>query len=335
MYRIRNRMLALLVLLALPIMASAYTIVLRDGRRLEVPNNFSVSNSTLTYEVSADIQVTLQLATINIAATEKANGEASGALLKRAANIVGPTPLRPKTSSTRRVVTNADLERYKLAREVSERVYEQRRKELGLPSLEESRQERLKIGERAQTQLLTNRSQGDEAENYWRNRASALRSDLATTNARIGFVQARLNELPLNYGFGGVVSGAPFRVNTMSQSFGVVDQLARGAVLQPNFNRNQFRQPTFSARVGFGNGNIGRVAINPARSGFGRRTFPNRFPFGGAVAFPFDAYDSSMERATLVTELDQLLAQRAGLQARWRELEEEARRSGAYPGWLR
>lgn len=325
MYRIRNRMLALLVLLALPIMASAYTIVLRDGRRLEVPNNFSVSNSTLTYVVSADIQVTLQLATINIAATEKANGEANGALLKRSANIVRPSSSPMKTSPTRRVVTNADLERYKLAREVSERAYEQRRKELGLPSLEESRQERLKIGERAQTQLLTNRSQGEEAESYWRNRSAALRSDLVATNARIGFVQARLNELPLNYGFGGVVSGAPFRINTMSQSFGVVDQLARGAVLQPNFNRNQFRQPTFSARG----------VINPARPGFGRRNFPNRFGFGGAVAFPFDAYDSSLERATLLTELDQLLAQRAGLQARWRDLEDEARRSGAYPGWLR
>ena len=334
MYRIGNRMLALLMLLALPILASAYTIVLRDGRRLEVPNNFSVSSSTLTYEVGAEIQVTLQLAIVNIAATEKANGEASGALLKRAANIVGPAQLRTKNPTTGRVVTNADLERFKLAREVGERAYEQRRKELGLPSLEESRQEILKAGERAQTQLLANRSQGEEAEAYWRNRAAALRSDLAATNARIGFVQARLNELPLNYGFGGVVSGAPFRVDTMNQSFGVVDQLARGAVLQPNINR-QFRQPTFSAPVGFGNANRGRVVINPARPGFGRRNFSNRFPFGGAVAFPFDAYDSSLERATLLTELNQLSAQRAGLLARWHELEDEARRSGAYPGWLR
>lgn len=335
MYRIRNRMLGLLMVLAFPILASAYTIVLRDGRRLEVPDNFSVSSSTMTYEVSADIQVTLQLATINIAATEKANGEASGALLKRAAAVVGPTQSRTINHSTGRVVTNADLERFKLAREVGDRVYEQRRKELGLPSLEESRQEILKVGERAQTQLLANRAQGDEAETYWRNRASALRSNLAATNARIGFVQARLNELPLNYGFGGVVSGAPFRVDTMNQSFGVVDQLARGAVLQPNFNRRQFRQPTFSARVGFGNGNMGRVGINPARPGFGRRNLSNRFPFGGAVALPYDSYDSSLERATLLTELDQLLAQRAALQAGWRELEDEARRSGAYPGWLR
>jgi hypothetical protein len=36
-----------------------------------------------------------------------------------------------------------------------------------------------------------------------------------------------------------------------------------------------------------------------------------------------------------MTELDQQAVRRAGLQARWRELEQEARRRGAYPGWLR
>jgi hypothetical protein len=37
----------------------------------------------------------------------------------------------------------------------------------------------------------------------------------------------------------------------------------------------------------------------------------------------------------LITQLDDLLGKRAALQARWRDLEEEARRAGAYPGWLR
>jgi hypothetical protein len=57
--------------------------------------------------------------------------------------------------------------------------------------------------------------------------------------------------------------------------------------------------------------------------------------FGSLIALPFDTYDNSFERASLMTELNQLLTQRAGLQGRWRELEDEARRSGAYPGWLR
>jgi hypothetical protein len=49
--------------------------------------------------------------------------------------------------------------------------------------------------------------------------------------------------------------------------------------------------------------------------------------------FPFQ--DFSYERQELILQLNDLLSQRAGLQARWRALEEETRRAGAYPGWLR
>ena len=41
------------------------------------------------------------------------------------------------------------------------------------------------------------------------------------------------------------------------------------------------------------------------------------------------------ERSALVTRFNELGAARAGLNARWRELEEEARRAGAPPGRLR
>jgi len=59
------------VFLALTVSAvNAYTVVLRDGRRVEIPNEFTVTNSTLTYDVGNGIQVTLQLNTVDIAATE-------------------------------------------------------------------------------------------------------------------------------------------------------------------------------------------------------------------------------------------------------------------------
>ncbi|HVF22006.1 MAG TPA: hypothetical protein VM941_02975, partial [Pyrinomonadaceae bacterium] len=45
--------------------------------------------------------------------------------------------------------------------------------------------------------------------------------------------------------------------------------------------------------------------------------------------------DHSLERATLTNQLNELMMQRAALGVRWKELEEEARRAGAYPGWLR
>ena len=57
---------------------------------------------------------------------------------------------------------------------------------------------------------------------------------------------------------------------------------------------------------------------------------PNVTVFGSSPA-----YDYSYERSELITRFNDLAAARAGLNARWRELEEEARRAGVPPGWLR
>jgi len=73
-----------LVLVVGAVSASAYTIVMRDGRKVQIPDQFTVTNSTLTYGAGDDIQVTIQLNTVDIAATERANGEARGAFLLRA-----------------------------------------------------------------------------------------------------------------------------------------------------------------------------------------------------------------------------------------------------------
>ena len=70
-----RRVFFAVVFLALTVSAvNAYTVVMRDGRRVEIPNEFTVTNSTLTYEVSNGFQVTIQLNTVDIAATERANG---------------------------------------------------------------------------------------------------------------------------------------------------------------------------------------------------------------------------------------------------------------------
>ena len=340
--RFRNTLLVLMVFVC-PVVAEAYTLVMVDGRRLEIPNNFTVGPSTLTYVAGTNIQVTIQLVTVDIPATERMNNEVAGSLKRRAESLPAVTGVSSGLQTIREArptVTNRDLEPFRLARENSEIAYEKRRKELGLPSVEESRRALLDVGERAQQQLLSMRSEEQNSESYWRTRAAELRAELAATNARINFVQARLAELPLNYGFGGVVGFSRFRVMQPSQGalpFGVVDQMARGAVLnQPTFgHRQRYVAPNFSGGVRFGNTGVrGGVFINP-RGGFGNRRFSHGFPYANPVAYPYDVYDNSLERSTLLTELDQLLANRAGLTARWQSLEEEARRSGAYPGWLR
>ena len=80
-----RRGLFVVVFLALTVSAvNAYTVVMRDGRRVEIPNEFTVTNSTLTYAVSNGFQVTIQLNAVDIAATERANNEGHGSLLRKA-----------------------------------------------------------------------------------------------------------------------------------------------------------------------------------------------------------------------------------------------------------
>ena len=101
------------LLLLIMVTANAYTVVMRGGRRIEIPSRFLVTPTTLTYEVSQGFQITLQMAAINIAATERANGESPGSLLKRADLGLG-TPAGPTANDVvshgSRTITNRDLE---------------------------------------------------------------------------------------------------------------------------------------------------------------------------------------------------------------------------------
>src|SRR5215217_6326315 len=174
------------LLLALSVSAvNAYTVVMRDGRRVEIPNEFTVTNSTLTYEVSNGFQVTIQLNTVDIAATERANGEGQGAFLRKAnaPATSGDGVSQARRASAGRSITNADLEKYRRARVEGEKEYETRRQELGLPSLEDRRREVAASDERTFEQVRSMRAQ-EEA--YWRSRAEALRAEAAANEARFG-----------------------------------------------------------------------------------------------------------------------------------------------------
>ena len=155
---------------------SAYTVVMRDGRRVEIPNEFTVTNSTLTYDVGSGMQVTIQLNTVDIAATERANSELAGALLRRASAPVVPVEPQRRTNAGR-TVTNAELEKFRQARVENEN----QRRELGLPSMEDRQQEVAAIEDRTLEQVRSMRAQ-EEA--YWRSRAEALRAEAAVNAGR-------------------------------------------------------------------------------------------------------------------------------------------------------
>jgi hypothetical protein len=323
--------------LLLPVMACAYTVVLRSGRRIEIPASFTVTKWTLTYEAAPGINITLQMATIDVPATERANNEPPGALLKRAQQQAA-NPSAAQARAPRRELTKQDIERARRERAKSERDYERRRVELGLPSLEETRrrteEETKRLGE------MTRQAQAEEAqaEAYWRARSTQLRTEIAALDAQINYVRARLAEIP-DYGavgaYGFITNVVPFfpRHRPVTR-FPVVTG-------HPGFMRGNRPGAQLTGFLAFGGGATqGQVRLN---RGFPHRGFGRRGIFApGIIApvlpvfgAPYSDYDYAGERANLVNSLHELEAARAGLQARWRLLEEEARRAGALPGWLR
>jgi hypothetical protein len=195
-----SRILFAVLFLCLTVSAvNAYTVVMRDGRRVEIPNEFTVTNSTLTYQVGNGFQVTIQLNTVDIAATERANGETKGSLLqKAAAPAVVPTTPQTRTRAGRSI-TNQDLEAYRKARVENEVAYEKQRKELGLPSAEDRRREVAEIEDRTVEQV---RSMREREEAYWRSRVEAARAEMAAGEAQSAAARQRPDEIPFSYPFG-------------------------------------------------------------------------------------------------------------------------------------
>jgi hypothetical protein len=329
----------------LSLAASAYTVVMRGGKRVEIPMRFIVTSSTLTYEVSPGIQITLAVAAIDIAATEKANNELPGSFMRR--HQPGLNESSPKaetvtstqrTNGPRHTITNRDLESSMLRRRNSELAYESRRKQLGLPSVEESRRQAAKESALISRELEQTRDANRESEGYWRARASALRTEIAAVDAELGYVRRQLDESPFantNGSFTTVTSVLPFG------SFGHFDRgdrFPRSFPPRPGIFVAPHGGAQLAGRVRFGGGTTrGRVFINPLG-------FPHSRPFTAPLLAPpnltvfgstLPTYDISYERNLLITRFNELAATHAGLKARWRELEDEARRAGAPPGWLR
>jgi hypothetical protein len=339
--------------------AQAYTLVMRGGQRVEIPERFFATGATLTYEAAPGINVTLQLAHIDIEATERENREPPGSFLRRAAATeetpaTTQKPLRRSTRVAAPTITNRELEPAQRARLQSERDYESRRKELGLPSLEESRRRAEEDGRELREIGRRHAERAAEAESYWRERAAALREESAALDAEINYLRSILSSsadnfsTPFSTGSVAIIAG-------VSPSFGgrALPPLARAPITMS-------RGANSGALVTNGVGSIATAQLNGgsafgvgsafgdrqmrARGGFvrrdaggffARRTFGRGFFAPGIVALaaPFDY--ASADAASLDARLRLLEAEREGLAARWRLLEEEARRAGAMPGWLR
>ena len=342
-HAVRRTVFLSFLLLLLVVTANAYTVVMRGGRRVEIPSHFVVTATTLTYEVSPGIQITLQMAAIDIPATERANNEPPGSFIRRGQAGPPEPAAEPRSSTATRTITNRDLVNSVRRRRDSESAYEARRKQLGLPTLEESRRQTATVPDFTGTELEQKLIADKESEEYWRARASGLRTEMSALDAELGYVRARLEEMPSSTWTGSSIISSP-----------IVPLISFGNTGGRDSYRGSRRdRPLVYGTPRSGSQDNGRVRSGGRRDqGYSNRgRFPGRrgsggvqigvFP-GGTIYDPYgqygqygQSYDYSSERSELVTQFNQMSATRAGLNARWRELEEEARRAGAQPGWLR
>ena len=196
--------------------ASAYTIVFYGGKRVEIPDNFVVTSNAVIYEAAPGVNVSFPLKSIDVPATERANNNSSGSLLRR----IGAQRVQALSTTvdqkTTRTITNRDLEPYERARVRSEETWEKRRKELGLPSLEETRREATRR-ETALDEFLA-RKRLEEDANYWREREAELLAEMAARKNATDY-QAGQYFWP-----GGIVVGD----NGVSSPFGSRFRFGRG-----------------------------------------------------------------------------------------------------------
>ena len=239
--------------------ASAYTIVMRNGRRVEIPNTFTLNNSTLTYETAPGIQVTIQLTSVDVAATERANGQAPGSFMSSGAKPPAPAAVQTRRATATRSITNKDLEVYRRARMESER----ERAELGLPSIEDRRREVEEIDDRTQEQIRDMRSR--EELDFWRNRAMSLETQMAATQNQMRVNQFGDYPWAYPYGVGIVTDGFPFG---FGRSRGLHSQFDKFGLHKFGFSRFGFNN--FGFKGHFPGQFRGRLLFRIPGSGGGR-----------------------------------------------------------------
>ncbi len=299
--------LTVVLLFILAITGSAYTLVLRDGRRIEIPSEFTLTSTTLTYKVSPGFNKTMQVTFVDVAATERANKEAPGSFFKHREEtpVAGQPDPAPRAIRT---VTNRDLVAVRQRRLESEQAYEARRKELGLPTVEETRRRRDEEGAAFRAEFREKAAANMPEETYWRGRARELRTEIATVDTQINYLRGRVSE---------------FNENPLSNL--VITQVYP---LGPRINRQSRGWPSYPNQPYYPNQPFGWPRVAQPIPGL-PFPYPYRYPTG-----PFDNYDNSSERANLTNRLDDLLVRRAGLSAQWRLLEDEARDARVPQIWL-
>jgi hypothetical protein len=331
--RVRRAMprlaMAVVLLLTLAITASAYTLVFRNGQRLEIPSEFTLTRTTLTYEISPGFNKTMLLTLIDVAATERANHEAPGGFFQHREESPVVTQTVPRAS---RSLTNSDLVAVRQRRIDSELAYETRRKQLGLPTIEETQKRRDEEDALFRQQVRVESEAKAREETYWRERARELRNEIAMVDTQINYLRGRVGDLNESSLITRSVITGTYPIWGANRPWGGYGQSRP----YPNQRRGGVRPARPVIGLGF-----------PYPYGYPTGQYPYGYPTGqypygyptgqypyGYPTGPFDNFDNSSEQSDLTYRLDDLLVRRAGLAAQWRALEDEARDARVPQVWL-
>jgi hypothetical protein len=321
--------MAVVLLLTLAIAASAYTLVFRNGQRMEIPAEFTLTRTTLTYEISPGFNKTMLLTLIDVAATERANKEAPGSFFQHTEEAPVVTQSAPRASRT---LTNRDLVAIRQRRIESEQAYERRRKELELPTVEETRRRQEQEGGILREQFREESIAREREETYWRGRARELRTEIATVDTQINYLRGRVGDLNESSLITRSVITGTYPIWGANRPWGGYGQSRP----YPNQRRGVFRP----ARPVLGQGFPYPYGYPTGQYPYGYPTgqYPYGYPAGqypyGYPTGPFDNFENSAEQGELTNRLDDLLVRRAGLSAQWRALEDEARDARVPQIWL-
>ena len=315
------------LLLALAITASAYTLVLRDGRRIEIPSEFILTRTTLTYEISPGFNQTYLMTLIDVPATERANSESPGGFFKHREETKTASTSQPVGPAVR-TLTNFDLDAVRQRRVESEQAYESRRKQLGLPTLEESRRrqdaEAREMGELARAKTEAN----SRDEVYWKGRARELRNEIATVDSQIGYLRGRVYDANQSamQNRGWITGVYPTRRNGPWSQNGPWGGFPNGRYPGNNPNGPIIGMGLPNIYGGYPNvyGYPGPYGY-PGTSGYPPYGYPN-----GSINNPPYTSDGT----ELNSRLDDLLVRRQGLAMQWRQLEDDARDARIPQVWL-
>lgn len=234
----------------------------------------------------------------------------------------------------RRTVTNFDLEKFRDQRLQAEAAYDREARSGRLPSREElnrREEERQRFLSEYSRQAAIEQNQND---NYWQSQASALRTEIAALEAEIGYVRARLGEIPkpqtyyavgylpysyTNFGGVGFPQFASFGMNKTGVYAGGV-----------NFGATFGDKRRANVQVGIGQTTVRRqTRINVYGQPSTNVTFGGIPYQPGILTVPFTLpTPQNLTREELLSRLRTLEQTRAGLYARYEILIDEARRSG-------